>query len=89
MFLVEADWPQPQAYTCDNLANRNSMRAPLATLNSYVLNSQPVLVNIPSGPHSVTFTFRTLDSLTAINEEYTVYMSMTIVPANSRQSPLN
>lgn len=65
------------------------LRAPLASL-SYRGDSQgaPVLVNIPNGPQSVTFSVSRLDRVAVTTPVYLLVL-VTMVAANSRPAPLN
>lgn len=68
------------------------MNAPLALLNygSMETSSLPVLVSIPSGPHTVKFSVARTDKnvIGLSTSDITLCVMMSIVPANSRQPPI-
>lgn len=86
-FTLECDWPQSQCYY-DNSGSINP-RSPLAiyTTGGQRLQSQPVLVSMPCGPHDVTFTIKRVTP-EPFSDIADVFIFLSIVPANSRQSPL-
>ena len=72
--------------------DQQKLRVPLATFNDYAQNHYKVLVNMPSGPHTIRFTVKRSDkgiiagSVTQTSIAFFVVFE--IVPADSRQPPL-
>lgn len=72
---------------------RQTTQVPLASNNDYSLNSYPVLCQIPDGPHTIRFRVKRADNGHIISSLLTGYLNFaatfSIVPANSRPTPLN